>query len=484
MPNLFIPRVLANVSVMVLLTACTVGPDFQTVYQKDDQSLSVLQPEAFSAEHEHGDFGPAQRRFWQGFEDPLLEQLVQQTLSVNQTIMGAMARYERAGALLDGARRNQLPSVTAQAMASETRPSSLEPAAAGGGPARFETYQAGILASWELDMFGRLRRAHELREAELSAAGADLQALRVAMVGDLASSYFRLRGLQAQYDVANRNVTLYETSLEIVSARVDAGRGTDFDRLRARTRLDRARADLPSLEADIRTEMHRIAVLTGQEPGALIEVLGKAQPLPGTMPTIPVDSPGELLRRRPDIMAAEQRLAAATARIGVATADLFPRFTLGGLLGSVAGDADDLFTGPAESRNVALGIDWTFLDHGRVRARIDAADADSRAALADYQQTVLSALEEAENRLVQYNRIQQRVQFLAKAEAQAHQAVALARTRHEGGLIAYFEVLGAEQELATAREAAVQSRTAEVVAMVDVYRTLAGPPDADDLTNP
>lgn len=472
--------VLANGLALLLLTACTVGPD----YRPEGQSALVAPPDAFSAVHERGDFGPAHQRFWRGFEDPLLEQLVQQTLLANQTLLGALARYERADALLDGARRQQRPSITAEAVASETHASSLESAAAGGGPARLETYRAGLVASWELDLFGRLRRIHEVHEAELAAAGADLQALRVAMVGDLASSYFRLRGLQAQYEVAKRNVALYARSLDIIDARVDAGRGTDFDRLRARTQLDRARADLPSLEADMRTEMHRIAVLTGQEPGALLAVLGEAQSLPDTMPVIPVDTPGELLRRRPDIMAAEQRLAAATARIGVATADLFPRFTLGGLLGSVAADPGDLFTGPAESRSVTLGIDWTFLDRGRVRARIDAADADSRAALAEYQQTVLRALEETENRLVQYSRIQQRVKILAQAEGQAHEAVALARTRHEGGLVAYFEVLAAEQELAAARQAAVQSRTAEVVAMVGVYRALAGPPDAGDLPPP
>lgn len=472
--------VLANGLALLLLTACTAGPD----YRAKDQRYVVTPPETFSAAHERGDFGPAHQRFWQGFEDPLLEQLVQQTLLANQTLLGAMARYERADALLDGARRNQRPSITAEALASETHPSSLEPAAASGGPARIETYRAGVLASWELDLFGRLRRIREVHEAELAAAGADLQALRVAMVGDLASSYFRLRGLQSQLNMVKRNVALYARSLEIIGARVDAGRGTDFDRLRARTQLDRARADLPSLEADIRTEMHRIAVLTGREPGALIEVLGEAQSLSGIMPVIPVDSPGELLRRRPDIIAAEQRLAAATAQIDVASADLFPRFTLGGLLGSVAADPGDLFTGPAETRHVTLGIDWTFLDRGRVRARIDAADADSRAAFAEYQQAVLRALEEAENRLVQYNRIQQRVQFLAQAEAQAHEAVALARTRHDGGLIAYFEVLAAEQELVAAREAAVQSRTAEVLAMVDVYRALAGPPDAGDLPHP
>jgi len=465
-------KFIVSILAMSILSACTVGPN----YKPEEAGLPEGLQASFHAEHESGDVLSAQQHFWQGFEDPLLEQLVYQALQTNRTLMDGLARYEQANALLGGARRSQLPSVTTTATASETRPSNLERAATG-APASVETYQAGIVASWELDLFGRLRRIREAHAAELEAAGADLEAMRIAMVGDLASSYFRLRGLQAQYDVANQNVALYETSLGIISASVDAGRGTDFDRLRARAQHEQSRAALPSLRAAIRVEMHRIAVLTGQQPGALVEILSEPQSLPLTVPVIPVDSPGELLRRRPDVLAAEQRLAAATARIGVATADLFPRFTLGGLIGSSASSTSDLFSAPAEYRSAALGVDWAFLDHGQVRARIEAADAQSRASLAGYQQTILNALEEVENRIVQYSQIQQQLQLLVQAEALAHQATTLARTRHENGLIAYFEVLNAEQELAAAREAAAQSRTAQVVAMVDLYRALAGPPD-------
>ncbi|HEY7885293.1 MAG TPA: efflux transporter outer membrane subunit [Cellvibrionaceae bacterium] len=451
---------------LALLAGCAVGPDYQ--------APATPEPESFSQTSVMGVGATDQQRFWQGFDDPLLAQLIEQTLAANHNLEGALARYERAAALLYGANREQWPSVTAGASASELYLADIE--RSGAGPERVQRYQAGLAANWELDLFGRLRRASEAQRAELGAAGADLNALQVALVGQLASSYFELRGLQQQYQMANRSVALQQESLDIIEARFAAGRDTEFDQVRARSLLQRTRAQLPTLQADIRAAMHRIAVLTGQPPTALVAQLSDQRGLPEVLPTIPVDSPGDVLRRRPDIAAAEHRLAAATARIGVAEADLFPRFTLSGLIGSVAGDSSDLFTGPAQSRQVTLGIDWTFLDHGRVKARIDAAGADSRASLANYQQTVLEALEEVETRLVRYQRAQERGARLAQAMNNAEQAVELARSRYQEGLIGYFEVLTTEQEYVTTRDAAVRSRTEVTLAMVDVYRSLVGPP--------
>lgn len=462
------PRLPTLLGSLVLLAGCAAGPDYR--------APATPEPKAFHAEHESGDFPRAERRFWQGFGDPLLASLIERTLAANWDLQGAVARYERAAALLYGARREQWPSVTAGAEAAEQHLADVERLPPGAGPDRVERYRAGIAASWELDLFGRLRRATESREAELAAAGADVNALKVALAGQLASSYFELRGLQRQYDVAEQNVALQRESLDIVAARVAAGRGTAFDEVRARAQLQRTRAELPALQAGIRAAMHRIAVLTGQPPAALIDTLTPSDGLPATLPVIPVDGPGDMLRRRPDIDAAERRLAAATARIGVATADLFPRFTLGGLLESVAADGGDLFTGPAESRGVALGIDWTFLDRDKVQARIAAADAESRSALAEYQQAVLRALEETESRLVRYQRSQERARQLQQAAEDAERAAELARTRYQEGYISYFEVLAAEQELTATEDSAVRSRTAATLAMVDVYRALAGAP--------
>ncbi|MFL1456612.1 efflux transporter outer membrane subunit [Marinobacter sp. GN3S48] len=460
-------KVLMMTGALALLAGCAVGPDYQ--------APATPEPDAFS-QGRQASAGVDQQRFWQGFDDPLLEQLIDRTLTANHTLEGAVARYERAAALLYGAEREQWPSVTANASAAEQYLADIEQSPPGAGPERVQRYQAGLAANWELDLFGRLRRATDAQQAELEAAGADLGAVQVALAGQLASSYFELRGLQQQYRVAQQSVALQQQSLGIVEARVGAGRGTEFDQVRARAQLERTRAELPTLQAGIRAAMHRIAVLTGQPPMALVETLSPPAELPEALPVIPVDSPGDVLRRRPDIAAAERRLAAATARIGVATADLFPRFTLSGLIGSVAADTSDLFTGPAESRRVALGIDWTFLDHGKVKARIEAAGADSRAALASYQQAVLEALEEAETRLVRYQRAQEREGRLQQAMTDAEKAVELARTRYEQGFIGYFEVLTAEQEFTATRDAAVRSRTAVTLAMVDVYRALVGAP--------
>lgn len=461
-------KVITLTGALALFAGCAVGPDYQ--------APTTPEQEAFSQASVMEVGVTDQQRFWQGFDDPLLAQLIDQTLAANHTLEGVLARYERAAALLYGANRGQWPSITASANTAELHLADIERSAPGAGPARVQQYQAGLAASWELDLFGRLRRISEAQRAELGAAGADLGALQVALAGQLASSYFELRGLQQQYQMAQRSVSLQQESVDIIEARFAAGRGNDFDQVRSRALLERTRAELPTLQADIRAAMHRIAVLTGQPPTALVEQLSNLRGLPDVLPVIPVDSPGDVLRRRPDIAAAEQRLAAATARIGVAEADLFPRFTLSGLIGSVAGDSSDLFTGPAESRRVALGIDWTFLDHGRVKARIDAAGADSRAALAHYQQTVLEALEEVETRLVRYRRAQQREARLAQAMSNAEQAVQLARARYQEGYIGYFEVLTTEQEYVTTRDVAVRSRTEVTLAMVDVYRSLVGPP--------
>lgn len=450
---------------LTLVVACAAGPDYRRP--------EAFEPESFAAVGSSAGTANDERRFWGGFGDPILAELVETTLEANQTLVAAVARYERAEALLAGARRDRRPGVTAGAGVSQTRPSEFEQ---GDGPDRFDTFEVGLVAEWEIDLFGRLQRMAESRRAELQAAAADVDAVRVALVGQVAVSYFRLRGLQQQHEVVRANIRLQEESIDIVDARVEAGRGTEFDRVRARAQLERIRAGLPLLDAEIRAAMHRIAVITGQPPTRLVPRLSAPRDLPDARPDISPGTPGELLRRRPDIAAAERRVAAATARIGVAAADLYPRFTLGGLLATVAGDAGDLLSSEPRSSRVALGIDWSFLDRGRVRARIDAADAATREAIAAYRQSVLEALEATETRLVRYRRSQQRTVLLDNAVASARLAVGLARSRFERGYIGYLEVLSAEQELIAARNEAVRSRTDEVLAMVDVYRALAGAP--------
>ena len=457
------------------LTACAVGPDYTA------PEMDV--PAHFTHADTHTVFSTeTEQQFWHGFDDPLLASLITRVLTANNDLQGALARYEGAAALLTGARREHWPSLSVGASAAEHHLAAVERNGAN-SPERVELYQAGVAARWELDLAGRVRRATESRRAELDAAGADLGALQIALVGQLASRYFELRGLQQQYLIAEQTVTNQQDTLDIVSSRLAAGRGTQLDQRRAQTQLDLSRAALPDIDAGIRAAMHHIAVLTGAPPAALLEELAPAGALPDTLPVIPAGSPGDALRRRPDVRAAERRVAAASARIGVATADLFPRFTLDGLLGSVAGTPGDLFSGAAESRRIALGIDWTFLDAGRVRSRIDAADAEARAALADYRQTVLVVLQETETLLVRYQRSQTRTDALADATQAAEEAAQLAHTRFDQGFIGHFEVLAAEQELISTRNALIQSRTDTTVSMVNLYRALAGAPLESPVAN-
>lgn len=459
-------KTFSTIAIATLLTGCAVGPDYVEPDQVAPGTYSSVSPTAIRADSE---------TFWHGFNDPVLQRLIDSTLSENYSLQAIVARHRGAGALLRQTRRDQWPSLTAFAGASDEKLADIETQT--GTPDELEVYEVGAALQWEIDLFGRLARATQASYASFEASGADLQAAQVALVGQLAASYFELRGLQEQLQVAEQNVALQQSSLEIVSSRLEAGRGTTFDVLRARAQLDTTRAIVPELRAAIKANMHRIAVLTGSTPGSLNEELSHAVNLPESLPGIAPETPGEVLRRRPDIRAAERRVAAASARIGVATADLFPRFTLAGLTGTLASSGSDLFSDGSEYRRIAFGVDWTFLDMARVRARVDAADAEAEAALADYRESVLRALEETETWLTRYHHAGTRVRLLSGAEQAAVQAVAQARVRYEQGYIDYFELLTAELELTRARDSLVRSETDRVLAMVNVYRSLAGAPE-------
>ncbi|MVF12075.1 efflux transporter outer membrane subunit [Ketobacter sp. MCCC 1A13808] len=456
----------------VLLQGCMVGPDYKT---PDSQPPATFYNEPESPTPEKGGNSPQQNLFWQGFDDPVLAQLITETLSANYDLRAALANYDRAASLLRGAKRNRLPNIAIGANAGEQH-LALSERAPPAYAERVEQYNVDASLSWELDLFGRLRRSVEQQQGLLDATAADLDALQIALVGQMATQYFELRGLQQQMQVAQHNLELQRESLDIVDTRVNAGRGTEFDQVRAQAQWESTGALLPLLRADIAAHMHRIAVLSGQLPGELNKRLATQVNWPTQLPSIPLDSPGDVLRRRPDIRAAERRLAANTAAIGVATADWFPRFQLGGLIGSFALDADDLFSASAEHHGGGIGIQWAALDFGRVQARVDSANAEAQAALAQYQQTLLVALEETETQLVRYQQEQQRSQRLNRASDAAEQAAKLARSRYEQGYIGFFEVLAAEQELIQTQAQLVQSRTQLTLAMVNLYRAMAGPP--------
>lgn len=470
-----------------LLAACAVGPDYvrpdvptpeKFVRNEAPAAASTdaaTTGDAASAAHvETAPTPEPDAEFWTGFNDPLLTRLIDDALRSNHDLRIALANYDRANALLRGVRFDYLPTVTAEGTASDSRASADQAPGVPRADRDAESYDASIVAGWELDLFGRIRRSVESQRADTTAAAADLQAAQVAIVGEVARTYVELRGLQERLRVARENAENQRETLRLVDARLDAGRGTEFDTSRARAQLEATLARVPALEAAVAVDMHRLAVLTGRTPDALVAELEPQHALPALPARLDAGTPGELLRRRPDVAAAEARLHAATARIGVATADLFPRFTLSGLIGSQAIDSDALFERDSETRLVALGIDWSFLDIGRVRARIAAADADAEGELARYQQAVLLALEDTENALVRYARARVEDGHLERAAADSAQAARLARVRFDAGAADLLEVLDAERTQLQAQDAFADGRMRSATSAVALYKALAG----------
>ncbi len=466
-------KALPAATLALALAACTVGPDH--VRPTFDAPKNFVRSEASTAPAANTSaVTQPDAEFWTTFADPLLTQLVDDALTANHDLRIALSRYDRAKALLRGARFDLLPTLTAQANASESRASSDQAPGVPRADRDTERHDASIVAGWELDLFGRIRRNVQSQRADALASEADLQAAQVAIAGEVARTYVELRGLQERQRVARENADNQRETLRIVDARFDAGRGTEFDTSRARAQLETTRSRVPAFEAAVAVDMHRLAVLTGRTPDALVAQLEPQRALPALPARLDAGTPGELLRRRPDIAAAEARLHAATARIGVATADLFPRFTLSGLIGSQAIDAGALFERGSETRLVALGIDWSFLDVGRVRARIASADADAEGELARYRQSVLIALEDTENALVRYARARTEDGHLERAAIGSATAARLARVRFDAGAADLLEVLDAERTQLTAQDAFADARTRSVSGAVQLYRALAG----------
>lgn len=483
-------RALSLAVASALLAACAVGPDFvrpeiavPARFESADAATNIERssglvdnphPAAAAVSGDAIAVAAPDAAFWQEFDDPQLTVLVESALASNHDLRIALASYDRANALLRGAKFDALPTVTASGQASDGRSSTDQLPGVPRDDRDATSYDVSANASWELDLFGRIRRGVEGNRADVTASAADLAAAQVAIAGEVARTYLDLRGLQERLRVAQENQDNQRETLRIVQARLDAGRGTDFDALRARAQLESTASRLPALDARMAVDMHRLAVLAGRTPDALTHDLVAARPLPVLPARIDAGTPGDLLRRRPDIAAAESRLHAATARIGVATADLFPRFTLGGLIGSQAISSGDLFQRSSETRLVALGIDWSFLDIGRVRARIAASDADAAGELARYQQTVLLALEDAENALVRFDKTRDEDSHLERAAIDSANAARLARVRFDAGAADLLEVLDAERTQLQAQDAFADVRTRSATSVVAVYTSLAG----------
>jgi len=453
--------------ILALLAGCAVGPNYHRPQTPVDPGFANAGEPGFNANEtvEH---------YWTGFNDPLLDSLVADAIANNKELAVAAANLQAARAIRRLAGFDLFPTVTLAGGYARNLDAQQQLPGYDEAQRHFNTADVGFDGLWELDLFGRVRRNVEAARADVRASAATLQDARVSIIAEVARDYFILRGLQDQLALTIRNADNQASTLKITRVRLQAGRGNELDTSRAEAEWQTTLASIPTLEASIATTMYRLSVLTGRQPVLLNAKLGPPAPTPALPVLNSIGTPEQLLRRRPDVRIAEQRLAGATARIGVEMGDLFPKVTLTGTIGYLAPTFADL--GQSESRLYSFGpsISWAAFDLGRVRARISTAKAQTDAAFAGYEGAVLNALEDTEGALISYGRSQTRRDALTLGAAASDKAAELARMRFTGGLIDFLEVLDAERTALSAELLLSQSRTDSATSLVAVYKALGG----------
>ena len=459
-------RALVTALSVALLSACAVGPDYRAATPAPVQ-LHNAQAPVFAA-------GSPVAAWWRQFDDPVLDRLVGDALVANPDLRIALTRVQAARAVFVERGLDRWPHVQMEAGQVRGR----QPAAdAGGARATVEEYSLGFDAAWELDLFGRLRRGAEAARADLAAEQAGLEDVQVSVAAEVARNYFLLRGAQKRIAVAEQTLgNLHETQ-RLTETRWELGAGSELDAQSSRARLKAIEADIPLLKSVEARARHRLAVLVGERPGTLDALLApRASPVYAK--ALPLGDTRELLRNRPDVRAAERRLAAATARIGVATADLFPRISIGGFAGFVSGDFSGLVDGDHQAWSLAPSIRWAAFDMGSVRARLRATEATADGIAVQYEKTVLVALEDAENALVDYARRQERLLVVVDQATAARRAGRLAEIGYREGSGDFLTLLDAQRSQLAADDALADAEAAVNIAAVSVYKALGGTGEA------
>ena len=456
---------IACATLALVLAGCALGPDYRIPSSK-------LAADFENATGDHALEAP--REFWRRFNDPILDGLVDDAIEANHDIRIAVANLREARAVQLGVDAQAYPQVDAKASGARQ----IAPLTSAPGFSRDQrtgnVFDTAIDANWELNLFGRFTRQSESAAASVSAAQAGVAAAQVSVTAEVARNYFVLRGQQLRLQIAQQSLQNQQANLDLVQARLNAGRGTELDTTRAQAQVESTRAQIPVLEASIELVRYRLAVLTGRAPTELASLVSEVQALPGIKPVDGIGTPAALLKRRPDIRIAERQLAAATADIGASKADLFPSVSISGLLGLNALTAGGLNSGQAYYYNLGASMAWNVLDFGRIRSRIRRNEARADVALATYEKTVLTALEETEGSLVTFNRNQRRAESLFKAAGASEQAAKLARARFEAGVTDFLNVLDAERQLLADRDGLAQAQTDAGTSLITVYKALGG----------
>jgi NodT family efflux transporter outer membrane factor (OMF) lipoprotein len=457
-----------------VLNGCKVGPD----YHAPSQSM----PEAWKSPPTTQASVTVQKpvevaRWWTTFHDPTLDSLIQRATASNLTLEVATQRIREARGTVGIVRAGLWPNVNANADYART----------GGGSQKWKSeWQAGLDAAWEIDVFGGVRRSVEEANANLQASVEDRRDVLVTLLGEVASDYILLRGEQQEVIIAYENLDVQQRNATLTRDKVALGTGTELDVVQAEAQVASTTAVIAGFETTEQQTIHALSVLLALPPRALDEELQPRGPVPDPPAVVPVGLPSDLLRRRPDIRRAERQLAAQTAAIGVATADLFPKFSLTGSFGYSARRIDLLGNWNGTNWSFGPSATWAIFDAGRIWSNIEVQNAIAAEAMATYRQTVLSALQEVQDVLVAYAQEQHRRVALSDAVDLNQRAVALATRRYKQGLTDFLAVLDAQRNLFASQDALVQSNRAVGTDAVALYKALGGgwEVEGDDTTRP
>ncbi len=462
------------VLVAVVLTSCAVGPNYQPPQTAVPSTYAHAKPVAVSLTNA----APQLAEWWTVFHDQQLNALIREAASSNLDLRIAQSRVCEVKALRGITRSGLFPQIGAGGDYSRSRLSENSPSGrqlkASGQSLENDFFSGGLDASWEIDLFGGTRRAIEAAQADLNASVESSRGVLVSVLAEVGLSYLDLRGAQKELSVVRENLSLQARTLALTKDRFQAGLASELDIARAEAQVGSTHAQLSPLEESEQRAVHRLGVLLGRRPAELEAQLTTAAPIPSAPPRVPVGLPSDLLRQRPDIRRAERELAAATARVGVATADLFPKFYLTGAAGLQSIEASDFFDGGSRFWSLGPSVRWPVFTAGRVRQNIKVQNTRQEQALLGYEQTVLTSLEEVENGLVAFGKEQEHYQALLDSEAANRRAVQLADERYRSGLVDFLSVLDVQRSLLGAQDEVARSESALGKNLVRLYKALGG----------
>jgi NodT family efflux transporter outer membrane factor (OMF) lipoprotein len=457
----------------LLLSGCMVGPNFER--PQADVPENWLSSDAAAATQPSVAVRAAAHevvKWWTTFNDPTLDSLVQRAVESNLDLKAATSRIRAARAARQVASAGLWPTVDTSGSYSRSRAGGQ--AESGNSSGARSLWRAGLDAAWELDVFGGIRRSVEAAEADIQFAIEDRRDVMVSLAAEVALDYMDLRAFQRELTIAKENLDAQKRSADLTRQRFAGGFVRALDVANADAQVATTQSQIPLIESDLRQVIYALSVLLAREPGALLAELSKEAPIPAVPARIPIGLPSDLLRRRPDIRRAEADVAGATARIGVATADLFPKFSLTGSLGISGSELSAFGNWGNRSWSIGPSVSWPLFDAGRIRANIEVQNAGQEQALLAYRSTVLTALGDVESALIAFAKEQEHRKALADAVTANRRAVDLATQLYRQGNTDFLNVLSAQRSLLLSEDALVHSDRTVATNLVALYKALGG----------